>query len=140
MEYIPSQRATQRCHYYSKKSDPLCTYGVWHPLAAEKLIALAMNTATDNAVFYDGYISIPGYSKLSCWQQIIKTIKFLFNSFNLRKNQTVRIEINRCGSNEREKFSGKKFVQKLTSFYYLLNFGSFWRAVSFFDMQYFWIF
>ena len=70
VEYVPTTRATQRCHYYSQEYDPLCTYGVWHPLAAEKLVALAMNTASDETVFYDGYISIPGYKRLNCSESI----------------------------------------------------------------------
>lgn len=66
VEYVPTQRSVQRCHYYAPNANPLCTYGVWHPLAAEKIISYAMNTASDRTVFYDGYISIPGYSKVMC--------------------------------------------------------------------------
>ncbi|XP_049949130.1 beta-galactoside alpha-2,6-sialyltransferase 2 [Schistocerca serialis cubense] len=65
-EYVPSVRLTKRCHYWDVAEDLSCTFGVWHPLAAEKLLALALNTANDVAVFYDGYVRVPGYKTLGC--------------------------------------------------------------------------
>lgn len=65
-EYIPSVRLTKKCHYFDLYEDPSCTFGVWHPLAAEKLLALNFNTAPDRTVFETGYISVPGYDTLKC--------------------------------------------------------------------------
>ncbi|KAJ9594899.1 hypothetical protein L9F63_013804 [Diploptera punctata] len=66
MEYVPSVRLTKRCHYWDVAEDSSCTFGVWHPLAAEKLLALALNVESDTTVFSDGYIRVPGYSTLQC--------------------------------------------------------------------------
>ncbi|KAK3912515.1 Beta-galactoside alpha-2,6-sialyltransferase 2 [Frankliniella fusca] len=65
-EFIPSFRMTKRCHYYDNLDDISCTFGVWHPLSAEKLLLLSMNIANDTEVFRDGYIRIPGYQTLGC--------------------------------------------------------------------------
>ncbi|CAN7996738.1 unnamed protein product, partial [Ixodes hexagonus] len=43
-ELVPSMRLTKRCHYYEVHEDLGCTLGDWHPLAAEKLLALHMAT------------------------------------------------------------------------------------------------
>lgn len=66
LEYVPSVRLTKRCHYWDVAEDSSCTFGVWHPLAAEKLLALALNVASDQAVFSDGYVRVPGYDTLQC--------------------------------------------------------------------------
>ncbi|XP_025830591.1 beta-galactoside alpha-2,6-sialyltransferase 1, partial [Agrilus planipennis] len=60
-EYIPSVRVSRRCHYYDRTDNPACTFGVWHPLAAEKLLSYFLNTANDTSVFQTGFIRIPGY-------------------------------------------------------------------------------
>lgn len=65
-EYIPSVRLTKKCHYFDSYEDPSCTFGVWHPLAAEKLLALNFNTAPDRTVFETGYITVPGYNTFKC--------------------------------------------------------------------------
>lgn len=65
-EYIPSVRITRKCHYFDLENNPACTFGSWHPLAAEKLIAYAMNIANDYQVFQNGFIRIPGYSETRC--------------------------------------------------------------------------
>ncbi|KAL1140594.1 hypothetical protein AAG570_000524 [Ranatra chinensis] len=65
-EYIPSVRLTPRCHYFDNEVDTSCTFGVWHPLAAEKLITLALNEENEYVTFETGYVSIPGYKYLSC--------------------------------------------------------------------------
>lgn len=65
-EYVPSMRLTKRCHYFDDFEDASCTFGVWHPLAAEKLLALNLNTAADKTVFKAGYITVPGYQTLNC--------------------------------------------------------------------------
>lgn len=65
-EFIPSFRMTKRCHYYDQLDDMSCTFGVWHPLSAEKLLLLSMNIANQTTVFHDGYIRIPGYQTLGC--------------------------------------------------------------------------
>ncbi|KAF5269316.1 hypothetical protein FQR65_LT02618 [Abscondita terminalis] len=63
LEYIPSVRVTRRCHYYDTEDNPACTFGVWHPLASEKLFAYSLNVASDKTVFQNGYIRIPGFRK-----------------------------------------------------------------------------
>ncbi|XP_008474157.1 beta-galactoside alpha-2,6-sialyltransferase 2 [Diaphorina citri] len=65
-EFVPSHRMTSTCHYFSPLIDSTCTTGVWHPLAAEKLLYLALNTASDETVFNKGYVTIAGYSTLKC--------------------------------------------------------------------------
>lgn len=35
-----------------------CTFGAWHPLAAEKLLSIHMNGANDYTVFQKGIIRI----------------------------------------------------------------------------------
>lgn len=39
-------RLTKRCHYYEVHEDLGCTLGDWHPLAAEKLLALHLAPST----------------------------------------------------------------------------------------------
>lgn len=65
-EFIPSMRLTKRCHYYDNEENFGCTIGDWHPLAAEKLLALAMNVGEKLQVFSEGFITITGFGKLSC--------------------------------------------------------------------------
>ncbi len=87
-EYVPSMRLTKRCHYYDeeenlvrrtktfliKKNGELtfscfskgCTVGDWHPLAAEKLLALAMNHAPASDVFAEGFLEVRGAAALDC--------------------------------------------------------------------------
>jgi beta-galactoside alpha-2,6-sialyltransferase (sialyltransferase 1) len=36
----------------------MCTFGAWHPLAAEKLFVLKMNSADDFSVFQNGIVRI----------------------------------------------------------------------------------
>jgi len=60
-EYVPSMRLTKRCHYYDTQENLGCTIGDWHPLAAEKLVTLKLNSANDTTVFSDGYVSIKGF-------------------------------------------------------------------------------
>jgi hypothetical protein len=59
-EYVPSMRLTKRCHYYDVEENLGCTMGDWHPLAAEKLVSLAMNVGDKTQVYSDGYLTIPG--------------------------------------------------------------------------------
>lgn len=66
VEYIPSTRVTSKCHYYSIEENSACTFGVWHPLAAEKLITYHLNTADDMQVFQKGYVRIAGFKNLKC--------------------------------------------------------------------------
>ncbi|KAJ3654917.1 hypothetical protein Zmor_014069 [Zophobas morio] len=65
-EYVPSARATKRCHYYDPEDNPACTFGVWHPLAAEKLLTYHINTIDDQKVFQSGYVRIPGFKNFRC--------------------------------------------------------------------------
>ena len=66
-EYVPSMRLTKRCHYYDEEENLGCTVGDWHPLAAEKLMALALNSGADSAtVFAEGYLAMTGLPELDC--------------------------------------------------------------------------
>lgn len=60
-EYIPSMRLTRRCHYYSEQEDIGCTTGVWHPLAAEKLLVLNITTSDNRDIFEKGKIHFSRY-------------------------------------------------------------------------------
>jgi len=62
LEYIPSMRLTKRCHYYEEEENLGCTLGDWHPLAAEKLLAMAMHTGDDLQLLHRGILTIPGFS------------------------------------------------------------------------------
>ncbi|XP_059479727.1 beta-galactoside alpha-2,6-sialyltransferase 2 isoform X2 [Neocloeon triangulifer] len=66
IEYMPSVRETKRCHYYDTFEDRGCTFGAWHPLAAEKLLALSMSSSDDNEIFGRGILRIQGYPSLNC--------------------------------------------------------------------------
>ncbi|CAG0888868.1 unnamed protein product [Darwinula stevensoni] len=65
-EYVPSMRLTPRCYYFDKMEDVSCTLGGWHPLATEKLLALAMSTASDHDVFRRGFLRLKGFSQVNC--------------------------------------------------------------------------
>ncbi|XP_022669785.1 beta-galactoside alpha-2,6-sialyltransferase 2-like isoform X2 [Varroa destructor] len=56
-EYIPSIRLTKRCHYYAEQEDLGCTTGVWHPLAAEKMLVLNLTTNNNHDIFEKGRVS-----------------------------------------------------------------------------------
>lgn len=58
IEYVPSTRLTGRCHYYETHHNPMCTFGSWHPLAAEKLMVLDYNSADDYTTFQLGILRI----------------------------------------------------------------------------------
>ncbi|XP_058066205.1 beta-galactoside alpha-2,6-sialyltransferase 2, partial [Anopheles bellator] len=58
VEYIPSTRMNGLCHYYDEELNLGCTFGAWHPLAAEKLLVFQMNAASDYTVFQRGTIRI----------------------------------------------------------------------------------
>ncbi|VEN60858.1 unnamed protein product [Callosobruchus maculatus] len=65
-EYVPSARATKRCHYYDPENNPACTFGVWHPLAAEKLLTYYINSASDRDAFQTGFVRIRGLERNDC--------------------------------------------------------------------------
>lgn len=58
IEYIPSTRLTGRCHYYETQHNAMCTFGSWHPLAAEKLLMLKYNSADEHTTFQRGILRI----------------------------------------------------------------------------------
>lgn len=66
VEYIPSTRLNGRCHYFSEEINTSCTFGVWHPLGAEKLMAYDMNSSKDFIVFQNGVIRIRRPAKDEC--------------------------------------------------------------------------
>jgi len=74
-EFVPSMRLTKKCHYYGEEENLGCTIGDWHPLAAEKLLALAMNEADDLTVFSKGYLQIKGQPDIKggCRKRLKKT-------------------------------------------------------------------
>ncbi|KAM3966552.1 beta-galactoside-a-2,6-sialyltransferase [Aphomia sociella] len=65
-EYVPSVRATRRCHYHVARDDTACTLGAWHPLAQEKALAERIRNNSDLDVFQRGFIVIPGLKKIEC--------------------------------------------------------------------------
>ena len=65
-EYVPSMRLTKRCHYYDEEENLGCTVGDWHPLAAEKLVALALNSADSATVFARGFMVMNGLPAIDC--------------------------------------------------------------------------
>ncbi|XP_053672195.1 beta-galactoside alpha-2,6-sialyltransferase 2 [Anopheles nili] len=58
VEYIPSTRMNGLCHYYDDELNLGCTFGAWHPLAAEKLLVFQLNSADDYSVFQQGTVRI----------------------------------------------------------------------------------
>ncbi|OQR72077.1 beta-galactoside alpha-2 [Tropilaelaps mercedesae] len=60
-EYIPSMRLTKRCHYYAEQEDIGCTTGVWHPLAAEKMLVLNLTVSDNRDIFERGRVSFNRY-------------------------------------------------------------------------------
>ncbi|XP_026726043.1 beta-galactoside alpha-2,6-sialyltransferase 2 [Trichoplusia ni] len=66
LEYVPSTRATRRCHYHAAGDDAGCTLGAWHPLAHEKALAERMRDNSDIDVFQRGIIDVPGFKTISC--------------------------------------------------------------------------
>nr|XP_027228603.1 beta-galactoside alpha-2,6-sialyltransferase 1-like [Penaeus vannamei] len=69
VEFVPSLRVTRQCHYWDATTDQGCTFGGWHPLASEKLLALALSVASDEDAFSTGFVRIPGFRSLSCPSQ-----------------------------------------------------------------------
>ena len=52
-----------RCHYYDSSENLGCTLGDWHPLSAEKLVAMSLHTGGDMEMLRDGFITVPGYGQ-----------------------------------------------------------------------------
>ncbi|XP_072936076.1 beta-galactoside alpha-2,6-sialyltransferase 2 [Epargyreus clarus] len=65
-EYVPSVRATRRCHYHVVRNDTGCTLGAWHPLAQEKALAERIRDNSDLDVFQRGFIDVPGIKSFNC--------------------------------------------------------------------------
>ncbi|RVE42141.1 hypothetical protein evm_013202 [Chilo suppressalis] len=65
-EYVPSARASRRCHYYSSYEDSACTLGSWHPLAQEKALAERLRDNSDLDTFQRGFIDVPGLRNADC--------------------------------------------------------------------------
>ena len=68
-------RLTKRCHYYDEEENLGCTIGDWHPLAAEKLMAIALNSANKTVVYSDGYLEIDGASNMKCKERKDKKLE-----------------------------------------------------------------
>ncbi|XP_068629090.1 beta-galactoside alpha-2,6-sialyltransferase 2 [Battus philenor] len=65
-EYVPSTRATRRCHYHAPRADTACTLGAWHPLAQEKALVERIRENSDLDVFQRGFVDIAGVRSLNC--------------------------------------------------------------------------
>ncbi|CAG5018279.1 unnamed protein product [Parnassius apollo] len=65
-EYVPSARATRRCHYHAPRTDTACTLGAWHPLAQEKALTERIRENSDIDVFQRGFLDLPGLSNINC--------------------------------------------------------------------------
>ncbi|XP_004928745.3 beta-galactoside alpha-2,6-sialyltransferase 2 [Bombyx mori] len=65
-EYVPSTRASRRCHYYAHRDDVACTFGAWHPLAQEKALAETLRDNSDIDTFQRGFIDITGLATIQC--------------------------------------------------------------------------
>ncbi|XP_040575612.1 beta-galactoside alpha-2,6-sialyltransferase 2 [Lepeophtheirus salmonis] len=67
-EYIPSLRYSNKCHYHGIQTETgeACTFGDWHPVSAEKLMALALNIGKKKEIYSDGFVTIPGFAGLEC--------------------------------------------------------------------------
>lgn len=110
VEYMPSTRLTSRCHYYDSEvylqtdffrmneivhqmeynktihfqMNSGCTFGTWHPLAAEKLMTYDMNIANDFSTFQNGVIRIrkPNNNGCNLWIDISTQINQIKSSRN----------------------------------------------------------
>ncbi|CAH2068551.1 unnamed protein product, partial [Iphiclides podalirius] len=65
-EYVPSVRASRRCHYHALHADTACTLGAWHPLAQEKALVERIRENSDFDVFQRGFVDIPGLGNVDC--------------------------------------------------------------------------
>lgn len=73
-----------------------CTFGAWHPLAAEKLMTYDMNTASDFSTFQNGVMRIRkpknnngcNWMQLCELQQLNVRIANVLKLFNKEKKMT----------------------------------------------------
>ncbi|XP_040571543.1 beta-galactoside alpha-2,6-sialyltransferase 2 [Lepeophtheirus salmonis] len=58
VEFIPSKRSTDLCHYFEKFRHKYCGYAGDHSLSAEKLIYYVMGNRNRDEIFDKGYVTI----------------------------------------------------------------------------------
>uniref|UniRef100_A0A0N7ZCA1 Beta-galactoside alpha-2,6-sialyltransferase 1 n=1 Tax=Scylla olivacea TaxID=85551 RepID=A0A0N7ZCA1_SCYOL len=66
VEFVPSLRMTEQCHYWLPYNDTTCTFGGWHPTDTEKLTTLTLNSAGDYDTYARGFVRIPGFKTIAC--------------------------------------------------------------------------
>ncbi|XP_043557905.1 beta-galactoside alpha-2,6-sialyltransferase 1-like [Chiloscyllium plagiosum] len=65
-EFIPSRRQTDLCHYYEKFQDQACTMGAYHPLMFEKNLVKRINQGSDEEIYMQGKVTLPGFRTFKC--------------------------------------------------------------------------
>ncbi|CAN2391851.1 6-sialyltransferase activity, partial [Pristimantis euphronides] len=65
-EFLPSSRQTDRCYYFQRFFETACTYGGYHPLIYEKNIIRKLNQGTEDDIYYNGKVTLPGIKDLQC--------------------------------------------------------------------------
>ncbi|XP_072514334.1 beta-galactoside alpha-2,6-sialyltransferase 1-like [Salminus brasiliensis] len=65
-EFVPSQRKTDLCYYYSSNRNWQCTLGHYHPLMFEKSLVKRLNRGHEEDVLMLGKITLDGYSEYAC--------------------------------------------------------------------------
>ncbi|XP_007252402.3 beta-galactoside alpha-2,6-sialyltransferase 1 [Astyanax mexicanus] len=65
-EFVPSQRKTELCHYYSSDRNWQCTQGHYHPLLFEKSLVQRLNRGEEEDILELGKVTLDGYSQYTC--------------------------------------------------------------------------
>ncbi|XP_067898156.1 beta-galactoside alpha-2,6-sialyltransferase 1-like isoform X2 [Heterodontus francisci] len=65
-EFLPSRRRTDLCHYYERFQDQACTMGAYHPLMFEKNLVKRINQGSDEEIYSQGKVRLPGFRTLQC--------------------------------------------------------------------------
>ncbi|XP_078266915.1 beta-galactoside alpha-2,6-sialyltransferase 1-like isoform X2 [Rhinoraja longicauda] len=65
-EFLPSQRQTDLCHYYERFQDQACTLGAYHPLMFEKNMVKRINHGSDEKIYVQGKVTLPGFRTFQC--------------------------------------------------------------------------
>lgn len=72
-EFLPSERRSERCHYYERYEDAACSLGAFHPLLYEKLLVQKLKQptreepeGTKEELRTRGKVSLRGFSNIHC--------------------------------------------------------------------------
>ncbi|XP_048398883.1 beta-galactoside alpha-2,6-sialyltransferase 1-like [Stegostoma tigrinum] len=65
-EFLPSRRRTDLCHYYETFQDQACTMGAYHPLMFEKNLVKRVNQGSDEEIYMQGKVTLPGFRTFQC--------------------------------------------------------------------------